>query len=154
VNQEVILMATREASIELKALKAKVDDWRKRRGKRTRIPEELWAEAVTVAQIDGVWATSRAAHFRYPDLKERLRTALRVSVPAGKVVEPPGGGRANGATTYGGEAFVELSMDALGARTRTVVELVGRGGDRMRVEACGGVDLTGLARAFFGGDER
>ena len=150
-------MTTREASVELKALKAKVDDWWKRRGRRTRIPDELWAEAVKVAQIDGVWGTSRATRFQYPELKERLTTALRAPVPAlmGKVVEPPcGGGRANGVRAHGGEAFVELSMDALGARTRTVVELVGQGGDRMRVDAFGGVDLAGLARAFFGGDAR
>jgi len=82
VAQEVILMATREASVELKALKAKVDDWRKQRGKRTRIPEELWGEAVRVAQIDGVWATSRATHFRYPELKERLEKMGPVNLVA------------------------------------------------------------------------
>jgi hypothetical protein len=151
-----MLMAAREASVELKALKAKVDDWRRRRGKRTRIPAEMWDEAVRVAKVDGVWATSRATRFRYPELKERLAAATRVPVPVmtGKVVELPSGGRANGSSRYEGEAFVELSMGALAGSTRTVVELVGHSGDRMRVEASGGVDLATLAVAFFRGGAR
>jgi hypothetical protein len=141
-------MATREASVELKALKAKVDDWRRQRGKRTRIPDELWAEAVKVAKIDGVWATSRATRFQYPELKKKLAVPPRVPVTAlmGKVAEPPCGDRA--------KAFVELSMNALGGGTTTVVELVGRGGYRMKVEAAGGMDLAGLVQAFFGGNGR
>lgn len=146
----------RETSNELKALKADVEEWRKRRGKRTRIPERFWAEAVRVAAIDGVWAASRATRFRYPELKQRLATAAPRPVVAllRTAAQPPAGGRGKGAAHAGSGAFVELSMDAIGAGARTVVELMGQSGDRMRIEAAGGVDLAGLARAFFGRDAR
>jgi hypothetical protein len=157
VDQEVSIRATkRETSAELKALKKKVNEWRKRRDRRTRIPQELWEEAVRTAEIDGVWARSRATRFNYPELKERLAGARRrrALVPTRMVTDRVGDGSDSDGTDGGREAFVELCMRSAGDGKRTVVELMRHSGDRMRVEVAGGVDLAGLARAFFGRDAR
>jgi hypothetical protein len=159
VDQEVMLMGTRATSAKLDAFKSRVDEWRRQRGKRTRIPEELWDEAVRVAETDGLWATSKAARFHYPDLKERLekarhRPAQGLTGITGPLRGRPGSPQDHGRARADAEAFVEVPMSVSDAAARTVVELVGSGGDRMRVEAAGGVDLAGLARAFFGRDAR
>jgi hypothetical protein len=64
------------------------------------------------------------------------------------------GHRAKRRARTGAGAFVALPVDVLGAGTRTVVELVGHGGERMRIEVAGSVDLAGMTRAFFGRDAR
>lgn len=148
-------MAARETSAGLDALRVKVDDWRRRRGKRTRIPAELWDEAVRVAETDGLWAASKAARFHYPDLKQKFESARHGPVQALRRIasDPAEGHQANGVAHANAGSFVELPMALLGAGTKTVVELVAPCGDRMRVEAAG-VDLAGLVRAFFGRDAR
>lgn len=149
-------MATRrEPSAELTTLKERVDQWRKQRRRRTRIPRELWEAAVKVAQIDGLWATARATHFHYPDLKQRLAAARRAH--ALEVTRTRDDGASVGRPSWGAAergTFVELSLDPMGRSRPTVVELVGARGDRMRVEAATDLDLVGLARAFFGRDGR
>ena len=48
-----------------------------------------------------------------------------------------------------GTRFIALEMGQLGGAGRTVIDLVGRQGERMRVEVAGGVDLSGLVQAFW-----
>ncbi len=151
-------MAPRESSTELNALAEKLDEWRRRREKRTRIPEELWDEAIRVAERAGLWATAKATRIHYPDLKEKLVKARRHPRRGKGRTEVVEGrserGRVNGAGPVGRGAFLELPRDAMSVGTRTVVELEGPGGDRMRIEVAGGVDLAGLARAFLARDAR
>ena len=63
----------RKNSRELMAVQRRVEAWRRRGGggRGSRIPEELWNEAVEVAQVAGVHATARALRFNYERLKER-----------------------------------------------------------------------------------
>lgn len=55
----------------------------------------------------------------------------------------------NSAAGAGHETFIEVAMSAIGGGGRTVVEFLGRHGDRMRVDVAGGVDVVGLAQAFW-----
>ena len=121
---------------DLSTLRERVEQWRQQRPKRTRIPEELWAAAVQVARVEGAYATHRATRFDYNGLKERL------ALPETTAREECGG------TT----AFVELGgVQLADSGGRTVVEIVGRRGGRMRmdVSGAGGGDLVGLAQAFW-----
>lgn len=152
-------MATKEFSTELSALAAKMDDWRRGREKRTRIPEGLWDEAIQVAKQAGLWATAKATRIHYPDLKERVakvqaRRADGRPARARGADGQGGRGRANGTGLVGPAAFVELPRAAMSPATKTVVEFEGKGGDRMRIEVSGGVDLAELARAFLVRDSR
>jgi len=126
---------------DLSTLRERVEQWRERRTKRTRIPEELWKAAVRVACVEGVYATSQATRFNYYSLKDRMALAETV---AGQER-----GEAIAAT-----AFVELGgaqLDLGGGGGSTTVEIVGRRGGRMRIDVSGssGVDVVGLARAFW-----
>jgi hypothetical protein len=118
-----------------------LERWRRAHGGRGRpIPAALWSEAAEVARTHGVEATARALGVR-PAKLARL---------VGEARTEGEGGRPRAESTK----FVALDglrLDAGGERG-TVVELVGRDGERVRVEVVGdasGVDITALARAFW-----
>lgn len=138
--------ASEATTDRLEALRRRVEHWRAHRGGgRSRVPEGLWDAAVEVARVEGVHATSKALRFNYYGIKDRLdradSTALTQRMPD------------HGAT------FVEVQMSSLPSLAprelavdeRTVVELVGSGGARMRIDVTGTsrVDVVSLARAFW-----
>ena len=108
--------------------------WRRTHGGRGRpIPAALWSDAADVARANGVAKTARAL---------RLDARKLAKLAEARAERAP--------------AFVEIGAIGLSepreART-TVLELVGREGDRVRVEIAGDaggvVDLVALARAFW-----
>jgi hypothetical protein len=115
--------------------------WRRSHGGRGRpIPAALWSDAADVARANGVAETARALRLN-PRKLAKLAEGRAESVPR-SAVEPA--------------AFVELGSLVLGEpreRRPVVLELVGREGDRVRVEVVGGagtaVELVALARAFW-----
>lgn len=112
----------------------RLDRWRKNGGGQgSRIPEELWQEAVEVARADGVYATARFLRLDYSRLKKRVTSAQDVN--------QEGDARAK-------TRFVELRMGQLGTGGMTTVELLNRGGDRLRVEITGppSIDVVKLAQ--------
>ena len=125
-----------QLSRQLVTVRQHVEHWRKRHGgKGSRIPVDLWEEAVAVARVEGLYATAQALRFNYERLKEWVARA-------------EGKERGNG---NGRSAFVELEMGQLCDGGRTVIELVGRHGDRMRVDVTGAsaVDVVGLTQSFW-----
>jgi hypothetical protein len=134
-----------EATTEqLKALCRRVEHWRAHREGRSRVPEDLWDAAVEVARVEGVHATSKALRFNYYGIKDRLVLADSTALTRRKPDRD---------TT-----FVEVQMPSVpslvpreSADDRTVVELVGTGGARMRIDIAGasGVDVVALAHAFW-----
>ena len=122
---------------DLDTTRAALTTWRRSHGGRGRpIPAELWSDAADVARENGVAETARALR-----LDPKKLAMLAESGPR-DVVEPSG--------------LVELGGVGLGARSeprRVALELVGREGDRVRVEVVGDggdiVDLVALARAFW-----
>jgi hypothetical protein len=126
---------------DLEATREALASWRRMHGGRGRpIPAALWSDAAGVARANGVAETARALRLNARKLA-KLAEAQEEGAPR-SVVEPAG--------------FVALGGLALGAPRdahRAVLELVGREGDRVRVEivgdAGGGVELVALARAFW-----
>jgi hypothetical protein len=126
---------------DLEAMREALTAWRQRHGGRGRpIPAALWSDAADIARTNGVAETARALRLE-PRKLAKLAEGRAESAPR-SVVEPAG--------------FVALGGLGLGEPRETrkaVLELVGREGDRVRVEivgdAVGAVDLVALARAFW-----
>ena len=123
----------RPVSAQLKAVQRRVERWRSRvGGKGTRMPEDLWQAAAEVARVEGLYSTSRALRVEYSRLKQRVTSTVAPSMKS--------------------SSFVELGMSQLcGACSKTVVEICGSEGDRMRVEVTGTptVDIVGLTQTFL-----
>ena len=135
-----------EATTDLEALCSRVAHWRKHRGGgRSVVPEALWDAAVVVARVEGIHATSKALRFNYYSLKDRL-VAADSAAPSPRNADQ-------------GATFVEVQMPSLlsvapresAPDGKTLVELVGAGGARMRIDVTGttSVDVVGLAQAFW-----
>lgn len=125
------------AVTDLQTLSERLERWRQQReGGGARLPQELWDDAVRVARVQGIHPTAKALRFNYYDLKKRVERA-----------ESETGEDKKG-------AFVEVQMSEVGAGvadSKMVVELVGSGGARMRIEVgdARSVDVAGLAHAFW-----
>ena len=118
-------------STKLKEVQRRVERWRERGGgKGTRMPEDLWQAAAEVARVEGLYSTSRALRVEYRRLKQRVTSTVASTKSS---------------------SFVELGMSQLCGVCKTVVEVCGREGDRMRVEVTGTptVDIVGLTQTFL-----
>jgi hypothetical protein len=92
---------------------ARIEQWRRTRPKRTRMPEALWAAATAVAREHGVHLTARALRVNYESLKHRVSVGPAPAV-AGRFVELRGADLIGGGPPTSG-AVVEVS-DVDGAR--------------------------------------
>ena len=125
---------------DLEAAREALTSWRRTHGGRGRpIPPALWSKAADVARGLGV-----------PEVARALR------LDAGRLARLVEGGAESAPRSEVAPAdFVELGGLELGMSRgpgRTVLELMGHEGDRVRVEVGdgGGVDFVAIARAFWG----
>jgi hypothetical protein len=131
--------------------RARLDAWRKSRGRGEPHPAEIWSEAVAWARRFGVNPVCRALGLSYTDLQKRLGQPRHEVLQLPRPVEP---------------AFVELSMDP-GGRMRApgegagfqagalgcpAVEVISADGARMvmRWPAGSAVDMGDLMASFLG----
>jgi hypothetical protein len=113
---------------------ARLTQWRAQHGGRgIPVPEEMWAEVVKVARVEGAGATARALRL------DRARLEARMAKDRGPEVAEVSSG------------FVELDAGRLGLSPRTVVRFHGRDGERLEVELGAGaaIDVAALAEAFW-----
>ena len=101
------------------------------------MPAELWQEATEVARVEGVYAVSRTLRVDYNRLKSKVLS--KDAAPSRAASNGPDG------------AFVELEASQICGGCKTVIELVGRAGDRMRLEVAGKpeVDVVLLTQTFL-----
>ena len=112
----------------------RLTQWRAQHGGRgIPVPEELWAEVVKVARVEGSGTTARALRL------DRARLEARMAMDREAEVAEASNG------------FVELDAGRLGLSARTVVRFHGRDGERLEVELGTGaaIDLAALAEAFW-----
>src|SRR3984957_597945 len=119
-------------------------EWRSTHAVRSRLPEELWAAAVELAQRDGIDATARALDVDKPSLRKwagrlnpaRPQPTRRKSQPKQKTNDLP--------------AFVELLASGSGTGTSCLVEVESPRGANLRLELKGmqASELAELIRAF------
>ena len=120
---------------ELIALRRRVEGWRRERGGRgTRIPEEMWAEAVSASRTAGLYATARALRFNYENLKKRAIAVRKAPRPRKQAME-----------------FVALPMPQLPNGLKVLIELAAGDGEQMRIELSGGsaIEVVALAHALW-----
>jgi len=123
---------------DIEAVGRGIEHWRETREKRSPMPEELWAAAVSAAREHGIWAVSRALRVNYESLRSRVQ----------------GRARRGRAATSGASGFVELDgAQVLGAAEggTATLELSRPDGASLtiRLEGCGAVDLSALAEVFW-----
>jgi hypothetical protein len=114
--------------------RARLTQWRAQHGGRgIPVPEELWAEVVKAARVEGAVTTARVLRLDRARLEARMAMDRKAEVAEAS----------NG--------FVELDAGRLGLSARTVVRFHGRDGERLEVELAAGaaIDLAALAEAFW-----
>ena len=135
-------MSTRQPAsipIALSTARHQFDHWRSQQpNKRTRLPKELWSQAVALAHEHGLNKTARALGLKYYSLKKHLdETSADDLMPAR--TEPD---------------FIELVGDVMTpGSVECTIEWVD-GSDvtvRMHIKGAGLSDLTSLARVFRSG---
>jgi len=126
---------THRVSAPLEAIRRRLARWRRTRKPHARIPEGLWASAVTVARACGLNRTARTLGLDYYSLKERLETA-GYSGRRGQKARP---------------AFVELVSPAPTSIAECTVEFEHPRGRKMKVQLKGleAPDLVALGSAFW-----
>jgi hypothetical protein len=93
-----------------------------------------------------VYTTARALHFNKRRLKQRMVARTRASSPLTRGSEKRRRSPRSEVSAAGGH-FIALELPA--ANGRTVIDLVGRHGDRMRVELGADVDVGALLERLW-----
>jgi len=107
----------------------KIEQWRRRRRPHTRIPEELWREAVELAGAYGVHRTAKALRLGYYSVKKRAAACSGERAPE----------------------FVEILPGGMAAtRPECLIEVEDGGGVTMRIRLQGGEfpDVAALVGVF------
>lgn len=124
-------------STKLEQTRRQFDAWREevggKGGRGTPIPESLWKAAVEAAHENGVGRTARALRLNSESLTKHML------------------GSGSQGVTSARPNFVEVSGDGFGWGRRTVLQLEGRDGERLRVDfgSENAVDLMEVVLAFW-----
>ena len=125
--------------IALSTARRQFDHWRSQQpNKRTRLPEELWQQAVALAKEHGLNKTARALNVKYYSLKKHLDQAGASGLVPAKA-EPDFIELLPGTMTPGG---VECMIEWADGHNATV---------RMHIKGAGLSELTALASVFRSG---
>jgi hypothetical protein len=118
----------------LEVVRRRLDQWRRTRPHRSRVPEDLWMSAVEVARRIGVSRTAGILRLNYCLLKRRVEISGEIQ-PAREAVE-----------------FMEVLAPRVQGGCECRIELEHPEGARMRMEIKGSAmpDLVALSRSFWG----
>lgn len=125
---------TKFSTTDLDKLRHQLDSWRQSQSGASRLPEELWTSAASLATIQGVGYVARTLRLDYNKLKRQVPHAPGPSAPLSL------------------PTFVELPLhDSLPrASTTCRIELSDPAGAKMTVDLpCDPATVVGLAQAFW-----
>ena len=114
-----------------------LENWRKRRRCRGRIPEALWQAAVELCRDHSIFEVSRALRLNYNGLKNRVPKARYMGLAVGQ---------------HRDLSFVKLDLGAPISPSECLVEMEAANGSKMRLSFRGAArefDLVELGRAFW-----
>ena len=119
-------------------VRARFEDWREtRRGKKARIPDELWSAAIAVARRDGINQTAAALRLDGGKLKRLMLAAAVRATPLPRKTMPPA-------------TFVELMNPPIGGLPECTIELEGQNRKlRIHWKGATAADVSGLSRALW-----
>ncbi len=117
---------------EARSLQQRLNDWRSQRRPGMPIPEELWTEAVSLADTHGVGRIARGLPLDYGALKKRVALAPPVAPCS--------------------PAFIEIPSIESSSVSNAVVEIARPDGTRMKMRLSEGeqLDMVGLVGLFCG----
>ena len=123
----------------LENARRRFERWRRTRKARTRIPEPLWAAAVSLADTYGVHLTSKTLQVNYYALKKRLKDSSSSPRPAK-------------AARAKARRFVEVASPLQMSLPECTLELEDAAGAKMRIQVKGieARDLAALSRSLWG----
>ena len=113
-------------------LRSQLDQFRRTRPRRTKLPESLWQAAVELARQHGVYPVAHPLRLDYMGLKKRLRGVPAVRRKAAK------------------PAFVELIAPQSATLEECIIEFESSSGGKMRIQwkAAAPPDWASLLRAW------
>lgn len=122
----------------LSLARRQLDQWRHQQSGRKRLPQELWAKAVTLAREHGINQTARMLGLKYESLKKHLEAA------------PPG---ASGPGKAAPEFLELLPREMMPSSLECTVEWEEDDGGKLRMYVKGArpEDLVSLARGLRDG---
>lgn len=133
---------SQKAQEEIEQLFNKFDEWRKGNKKpKDRIPEELWAEAVKLAEKHSVFQVSKRLRLSYMDLKKRMKNW--------------NGENISDSRESGGFLELKVSSPSLavssGAMSPCIMEIIRSDGGQLRVYSTHGAtfDITRICENFM-----
>ena len=128
----------------LEELQRRFDAWRSTGRKGRRIPEELWASAISLARDYGIARVARTLGLDYVSVKRRL-----VSSDLSQTKASPSETGIRSTSPAAGAAFVELAVEPIARLPQCVVEFEGvRGKFTLRVGGYNAADIVALAEAL------
>ena len=116
---------------DVEQLRRRFDEFRSTHAVRSRLPEELWAEAAKLARRNGIEVTAGALDVDRPSL-QKWTDRFEPSAQA-KPLKPPRQRRA-GRRARATPAFVELLAETTGTATSCLVEVESLRGVKLRLE--------------------
>ncbi len=131
------LITTPTVKPTLEVVRHRFEAWRKRRGRRGRIPEALWEAAVGLCREYSLCEVSRSLRVNYNDLKDRTPKVKGMGLALGK---------------DSALGFVKLDLGAPIGSSECLVEMEAPNGVKMRMSLRGSlreVDPVELGRAFW-----
>ena len=134
----------RTAAERLDELRARIDEWRRTREKRSPMPDELWSDAAELGREFGAYRVMRALSVNYGSLKRRMQPDEESR--RGRQVH-------SAATSAGRGGFIELRGEQIlgaGALAASSIELESADGTRLTVRLASGsaLDVVALVAAF------
>jgi hypothetical protein len=128
---------TRDLPAGLERLRKRLERWRQGRKPRSRIPDSVWAAAVTVAKTYGVNRTARTLRLAYYSLKER--------------VEREAAANAGASAMPAAAPFIELVTSPSAGSCQCRLELENGDGAKMRIRVRSVTmpDLAAISRSFW-----
>ena len=128
---------------DVEQLRRRFAEWRSTHAVRSRLPEELWAAAEELAQLDGMDATARALDVDKPSLRKWAGRPNPASQPARRKTQSKPG-------VNDLPAFVELLTTSSGTAASCLVEVESPQGAKLWMELKGIAtsELAKLIRGF------
>lgn len=131
-----------EISNQLQVLGQRLKEFREIHPPRTRLPEELWSAATTLASKEGLYRTARTLHLDYANLRRRVEGSSSRKPSSRRRVSTRRRGSGPRSTDAPNKiavptAFVEMLGETIASKASTgadcVIEVEGAGGARMRI---------------------
>ena len=119
----------------LEQVRQRFEFWRKRRKKRTRIPQNLWQAAIALSEEYSICHLSKTLRVNYTTLKSKVENANATEEGPSHTLATP---------------FIEFQAPAA-PFIESTIEMIKSDGSvmRMHVKGAGAFDLVEMGRAFL-----